>query len=242
MTVMIGSGFVSIPKTWPDFKSICNSKFMLMQLDEYADIYEIFAFDGPILYTATLYRGAVPQNIGIAQVDNDAWVSDFETNSKALCNRSVQPRAGDGVTYGHPVYSPTFLTTSEHARLKGYRLAAAAGTSTILDVEITNQSLIQGGQFWIRGAADGDEVSFSVVDKNNILGLHTLYGLPVGTPIELVKYVDSYHVPEGDYNDNIIMPTVAPVASGLFLRTTYTSVGVSDVRIGILYRWYEDVS
>lgn len=141
---------------------------------------------------------------------------------------------------GVEVVAPTFLFTSEQARLKGFLLTAAPGIVTVLDVAVTGQLLVQGGQFWIKSAADGDSADFSVVDKDNVLGLHTQLGLPLGTPIELVKYVDGYQVPGGDmWRDEIIMPTVAPVTQGLYLRATYHSVGATDVKMGILYRWYE---
>lgn len=141
---------------------------------------------------------------------------------------------------GAEVVAPTFLHASEQARLKGYRVVCAPGEVTIFDIEVTSQLLVQGGQFWLRNAADEDYADFSIVDKNDVLGLHTQYGIPLGTPIELRKYVDYFPFPPGDYQDNIVMPTVAPIIEGLFMRVVYHSHGVAPVTLGMLYRWYEN--
>jgi len=150
------------------------------------------------------------------------------------------PTGGHVDSKGNPVFAPTFLSASEQARLEGYELVGAPGVTTILDIEVTTQMLVQGGQFWISGAVAGDMCHFSVVDKNNVLGLHTLHGLPLGTPIELVRYVKNYRLPPVPiYQDTIVMPTVAPVAPGLFLRCSLDAVaGGAERRVGMLYRWY----
>jgi hypothetical protein len=146
------------------------------------------------------------------------------------------PKNTDGV----PITAPTFLFASEQARLEGYSLTCEPASTTILDVEVTSQMLVQGGQFWIMDGVVGDKAQFAVVDKNDVLGLHTQLGLPLGTPIELVRYVKNYAVPTAAlWREEIIMPTVAPVAPGLFLRAIYEAVaGGSTRRLGTLYRWY----
>ncbi len=150
------------------------------------------------------------------------------------------PSGGHSDPKGNPVFAPTFLSASEQARLEGYELVGEPGVTTILDVAVASQVLVQGGQFWIAGAVAGDKCHFSVVDKNNVLGLHTLHGLPFGTPIELVRYVKNYRLPPVPlYQDTIVMPTVAPVAPGLFLRCMLEAVaGGGQRRVGMLYRWY----
>lgn len=148
--------------------------------------------------------------------------------------------AGNVDEHGNMIVAPTFLHASEQARLKGVTLTAEADQVAIVDYEVTNELLVQGGQFWVTGAKDGDIASFAIVDKNDVLGLHTQMNIPLGTPIELVKYVDDYPLPAVEiFKDEIIMPTVAPVASGLFIRATLqTSAEVGRRKVGILYRWY----
>ena len=144
---------------------------------------------------------------------------------------------------GVPLVSPTFLFATEQARLKGYRISCAPGEVSILDVEVTSQLLVQGGQFWITGGQLNDRAQFSIVDKNNVLGLHVLHGIPAGHPIELVRYVEDYPVPPAPvWKEDIIMPTVAPVAPGLFLRAQYEAVdGGAQREMGVLFRWYVDM-
>lgn len=142
--------------------------------------------------------------------------------------------------HGNPVFAPTFLSTSEQARLEGYEISCEPDSTAILDVEVTVQMLVQGGQFWSQDCVRGDKAHFSVVDKNDVLGLHTANGIPFGTPIELVRYVKNYRLPTTTlFQEDIIMPTVAPIAPGLFLRTVYEAVAGGTTRhTGILYRWY----
>lgn len=141
---------------------------------------------------------------------------------------------------GNPVYAPTFLSTSDQARLEGFSVSAEAGQTSILDVLVTSQMLVQGGQFWAMGAKLGDKAQFAVVDKDNVLGLHTQFGVPLGTPIELVRYVKNYLFPTADlWKDDIIMPTVAPVAPGLYLRLIYEAGATVGTRTAaVLYHWY----
>lgn len=141
---------------------------------------------------------------------------------------------------GNQVVAPTFLHSSNQARLKGHALSCAPDATAILDVEVTTQLLVQGGQFWVTGAQLGDLAQFAVVDKTDVMGLHTAYGVPLGTPIELVRYVEDYRVPPvSPWREDIVMPTVAPVAPGLFLRVQYEAVAGGGTRdMGVLFRWY----
>lgn len=141
-----------------------------------------------------------------------------------------------------PVVSPTFLFSSNQARLRGYPLSCDPGAVAILDIEVTAQLLVQGGAFWMANTQFGDRAQFSVVDKNNVLGLHVLHGIPMGYPIELVRYVEDYYPPTAAlWDDDIIMPTVAPVAPGLFMRMTYEAINAGARRdMAVLYRWYID--
>jgi len=160
-------------------------------------------------------------------------------NAVVASHSGVPLPQGSTDTDGNPVFAPTFMHATHRARAMGYRFSAPANQSTIHDVEVTTQILIQGGQFWAKGSDGYDYADFSVVDKNDTLGLHTLYSIPLGTPIELIKYVNAYQIPGGEiWHDSIQMPTVAPVRSGLFLRCTYHNVSNVNVEAGILYRWY----
>jgi len=150
--------------------------------------------------------------------------------------RLDEPRSPEGL----PLFAPSFLHTSEQARLRGYPLSCAPDEISIIDIEVTSQMLVQKGQFWIENGRRGDLAQFSIVDKNDTLGLHSLHGIPLGTPIELVRYVEDYPVPTKDlWDDDLVMPTVAPVVPGLFLRAQYEAgPGGTTRHLGITFRWY----
>jgi hypothetical protein len=169
-------------------------------------------------------------------------VSEEATLDGIVSAHSGVPLPGGGFdAAGNQIVAPTFLHASERARLRGYTMTCAADEVTILDVEVTTQLLVQGAQFWVQGCERGDLAQFAVVDKNDVLGLHTLYGYPIGTPIELTRYVKDYPLPTlATYEQDLTMPTVAPIASGLFLRCIYEAgAGGSTRYVGVVLKWYE---
>jgi hypothetical protein len=69
--------------TWQEFKSIVDSKQLLIQYEESESYYYLFAVDNPIVYTYRLEKGT-----------NDAI--DFEQNYKPYANKRI---SGETVTY-----------------------------------------------------------------------------------------------------------------------------------------------
>lgn len=216
-------------------------------------IYELEDFING-LNEARLHDEVVNSNITVAlstisrEISNVSIVfkNTLSTSEETLLNDLVNNHIGTPLEnlafneLGQQIVAPTFLHVSQKARLQGFPMEIEPDTVGILDIEVTTQLLVQGGQFWVQNSEAGDQVSFSVVDKNNILGLHTLYSLPLGTPLELVRYVKDYQLPTATiWQDNIDMPTVADVAQGLFLRVIYEAIpsGVNR-KTGILFRWY----
>lgn len=222
---------------WTWFKAIAATKILSIQSSDDAALYTVYGYDGNEALSCVIWRGEVPVTVingGYSQAQNDADLADFETNYLPTANRSLRNAQGASVV------APTFLFSSEQARLQGYALSCAPDSVAILDVEVTVQMLVQGGQFWIADGQIGDLGQFSVVDKNDVLGLHTANNIALGTPIELVRYVKDYRPPTVTlWKEDIIMPTVAPVAPGLFLRTIYEAVAGGGTRnMGVLFRWY----
>jgi hypothetical protein len=86
-----GSNFITISKTWTTLKSTMSSKGLSLQYDETSEIYELFVIDGSIAYTATIYRGTVPDGVlpSYSQGQNDADKSDFETSYKSNANQPI---------------------------------------------------------------------------------------------------------------------------------------------------------
>lgn len=144
---------------------------------------------------------------------------------------------------GNPVVATSvYGYVAESTKWKGYRYVAPHGATTIFDEAITKQIYMQGGRAVIKGATDGDIAEFSIVDKDDVLGLFAGYGLTVGQDVlELDKYVQNYFPDEDGDSVEHKVQTVAKVLQGLYLRLTYHSTGSSDVVIKITYLGYEGV-
>ena len=93
-----------------------------------------------------------------------------------------------------PVYSPTYSYYPDNLKptFKGWRYTATAGTQSIFDIEVTSEIRLQGGICHVHNPSDvvsGDYVEFSVVDKDDVLGLFDSLGLTVGVDVlELAKF------------------------------------------------------
>lgn len=140
---------------------------------------------------------------------------------------------------GSPVVATTYPYVPDAWRMEGIRFTASGQTTTVYDYYITKEILMQGGHWWTLSHGLNDSADFSVVDKDNVLGLHTLYGLPPGYPIELKKFVKNYHIPSGLTTGIIQAPTVSPVVSGLYVRIAYDNNSDENAEIGVNYIYYE---
>lgn len=103
MSVSINSPAV-ISSTWTTFQAKADLKGLSIQYDDDGVTYQIFAFDGPIAYTCTIYKGTVPDGVigsGYSQSQNDADEAEFEADYQGLANqRLVQPIASvESATY-----------------------------------------------------------------------------------------------------------------------------------------------
>src|ERR1700674_2012781 len=87
---------------WTDFKSIFQSKDLLMQYVTGTFSYTIFCLDGQIAYVCTIWTGTVPDDViaaGYSQAQNDTDKSDFTTNFKSTSNGRIS-RTYD---FGNPI-------------------------------------------------------------------------------------------------------------------------------------------
>lgn len=185
-------------------------------------------------------------------LDGDAGAA---ANATPTAGSTIYEHEGDPLQQenldadGNLVVAPTFLHSTNAARLHGYRLSIAAGQQAIQDVEVTTQLLVQGGQFWITGAGPDDTAYFSVVDKDGVIpypanpsiSLMQAYGLTPGADVlEITRYISDLPIPEvAYYQDKIVLPTVASVLPGLYLRVSYDNTGTNAVKMGLTYHWYE---
>jgi hypothetical protein len=75
------------------------SKALLTQFTEAAGSYTIFAYDIPLVYLCTIWKGEVPHGVvsgGYSQAQNDADRAEFEADWKESSNKALQAHEIDG--------------------------------------------------------------------------------------------------------------------------------------------------
>jgi hypothetical protein len=136
------------------------------------------------------------------------------------------------------------MLVDESYRGDGHLFTAAAGQTTFMDTEVLDSLIyLKGASFYVEGTSVlGDYAEFSIVDKNDVLGLFAGLGYTVGVDVlEVVKFERKHYIaPFSDgYGSEVIPGTFAPIVTGLFMRTGYESVGAEDVNMIVRYQWYE---
>lgn len=157
-------------------------------------------------------------------------------------NLKVYPESPEG----RPVTAPTFEDTNTlQPEWKGYKYVATAGATSIYDEVVTTEKQLRGGWYELLDspakAIVGDYVEFAVVDKDDVLGLFSTYGLTVGQDVlELQKYIKNEFVnPARNEREKFIVRSVWTITAGLFLRTIYESTGTEDVTFKVVTFAYE---
>lgn len=212
-----------LDKSYTDFITLATAKKLNIQYDQqsYTNTkgycYYLFAFDGIIRYES------------IACLDTD--VDDFELNHKATGNKPLEVKNSDGVT----VTAQTFPEIPCVQNWKSFKLNVPAGVESFYDILVDREIKIQGGDYHIINKADiheDDYIEFSVIDKDDVLGLFSLYGLTVGTDIiELSKFVRTYYCIKGEAALYNVVHTAFRVKRGLYFRLGYNSKGSTNIRM-----------
>lgn len=102
MAIQFSSSATVLSSTWTVFRDTLTAKAILgriQYLDE-GSVYSIFAFDGPLAYTCTIWKGAVPASVdagGYTQAQNDADKTDFESNYQSNSNKPIEVTTPSGV-------------------------------------------------------------------------------------------------------------------------------------------------
>lgn len=104
---------------------------------------------------------------------------------------------------------------------------ATAGTTTNIDLKLTDDHLITGAVFMRKAGVWGDTVKMQVVDVDNMLG----YG--AGTVLN--QFIDWVlpDAPAAGMEITFQVPYPAKIITGLYLRVVYTSTGANDVGVGV---------
>ena len=223
---------------YSQFKEICAAKNIKMQYKELSTAskvaYYVFAYDGPLIYET--------------KIDEAADIEDFEENYEAISNQNIEARN----EFGSIIVSPSFEDVMGlYPKKKMTRHHIVAGEINLLDEEITTERRINGGEYWIDLDDTGkvhkdDYVDFSIIDKNDVLGLFSTYNLTVGVDIlELVKFVKGDIIKKGSvlngYHSQLYegIKGTNPVYTGLFQRIMVDSQGTENYDLlGRMY-YYE---
>jgi hypothetical protein len=181
----------------------------------------------------------------------DIWFKDtLSTADQVTLTAVVQahqgnpPPSGQKDTHGNPVVAPyAFGVSNEQTKFKGYLYAMSPNAVNIYDELITKQVFIQGGAFETQNAYEGDNADFSIVDKDDVLGLFALYGLTVGVDVlEVRRYVETEFMFAGANKEDLRVEAAGQVFAGLYFRTKYVSVappGSPDTKVKVRYLYYE---
>ena len=146
---------------------------------------------------------------------------------------------------GRPILAPSWESTEGlDPTWKGYLYTATAGAYSVFDVLIEDEIKLRGGWYELLVAGEaalGDYIEFSVVDKDNVLGLFSTYGIPQGGVLELKKYVRKDYIAPSiiGRRQEFIVGGAFPVMAGLYLRTGYESTGLVNVKFKTIILSYE---
>ena len=233
---------MEISKTWTELKALTASKSLALQYEHMVDTperYFVWAVEGPIVYKCIITDSAEMTDFADNYADDANGVPTVHTVLDA------ESRDDNG----NLKIAQTFPSLGMVQIRKGYKFTATAGQTTFYDIEVTTQLRISGGKAWFTNASDvhdDDYVEFSIVDKNDVLGLFSTYGLTVGEDVlELAKFVRTSYVKKGDVvagHPMCFEPSSIhgdPITQGLFMRAAYDSNGTTDIGMIFDLTFYE---
>ena len=140
--------------------------------------------------------------------------------------------------HGRPINSPSaYEYASEDGGFDGYFYTCPANTLSIFDEPVTKVMYIQGAICWWDAPTAGDYGEFSIVDKDDVLGLFATYGLTVGVDVlELAKYVRKFYPAPWKNMSDIRQRTAGQILPGLYMRFAYNNTHASnEVKCAINY-------
>lgn len=137
------------------------------------------------------------------------------------------------------VLAPTFEDTNGlHPQWKGHLYDCTAGAINIFDELVVVEKRLRGGWYELldSNSVIGDYIEEAVVDKDDVLGLFGLFGYTVGEDVlELKKYVETEFVNPltAGQRQMFMARSVFEIVAGLYIRTIYSSIGTTDLKIKV---------
>ena len=207
---------------WTAWKAAATERGMSLQFKENADQYEIYGYDELEAHGTFIWIGEVPWQLiesGYTQNQNDADKADFEANFKATGNKKISPVKLTALN--DPFANPN----GYKARFKGFGGTAAKGTTTNIQLKLTEERRINGVRLLLRNHVWGDKLHFEVVDVDNILGY--------GAGVVLDRFGEDWYVdPDRLTQPDATVNYPAKILANLYIRVVYVSVGTeTDVEV-----------
>lgn len=145
-----------------------------------------------------------------------------------------------------PVYAPyAFGVSEEQTKFKSYMYSPStdpAGAVSVFDELITKQVYLQGGSYHVKEATEGDNADFSIVDKDDVLGMFAALGLTVGVDVlEVRRYVETEYMFDGENKEELRVDAAGQLVQGLYFRCVYRSMaGAAQApKLKVRYLYYE---
>lgn len=204
------------------------------------EYYLIEAFEVSRWQTNSVFLVDLANGVAVL-AKSDSGSDDIIDVAKALAFLNDKPPTDEN---GIPVVAPTFEDTQGLTVVwKGRLHTAIAGSLNIFDHPVITQIKVRGGWYELMdgNAAIGDYIEFSIIDKDNILGLFSAYGLTEGVDIlELKKFIRTEYVnPKISARQDFSADGASTVIAGLYMRVSYLSTGVDDVQFKVMEKYHE---
>jgi hypothetical protein len=135
-------------------------------------------------------------------------------------------------TDGSALVRTRAFTNADGFRFRGmsFKGIAPAGQTSNIDYELPQERFCNGGRLIVSPIGPDDEMTFQVVDVNNVLGY--------GAGVVLDEFITRYYVPEsGTLEVRLDYP--AKILAYLFLRIVYKNTSATDtiVKCNLFLHW-----
>lgn len=203
--------------SWTEFKNICNSKLLLMQMDENDKRYSLIATDGPLVYRCAFMK----------EVPASADQAEFEASYKSKVNKKV------GGGEAHPFAVPSYQT--KHDAINELK-TIAPNTSLDINFQITQERFINGGSMCVKNAEIGDYIVAEVKDVDGVLPEYVRPLICESWPTVVRYIVKKYIEVQGEYSVINIntFPLTAKIPAGLYMNLVYHAVNAGTDRKFVL--------
>lgn len=173
--ISFGSNLTVIGVHFAGFRDQVAARRLIPQYEESSATYDLFALDGQMAFSCTIWKGEVPYTVvesGYTQEQNDADKAEFTGSYESICNTSLVPKGSDGTPAMLPCLFPTgvylYLSGSgdnETTRGGGspFSLTKDASGDATFEWGYLDWVLIAGGGMAYLGAEAGDYCTMEII-------------------------------------------------------------------------------